>query len=268
MPTFHEQLCEARYPLPSGAALVTQTFLRRAAGTYVLQEYPVEVFVVSSHVGGPDLWRKRPGTGEWHAAVRIGVQTALHAARGHFITDLVLSDDACVSDTSLLSEFLHIACDVLRSHEFAGAFETVVFAVCRGSLSLVSTLLARFVCPPTLAQAALLADRLDEYLKDTRGWTKEHGSAVPVAELSCAMCGMGDVTLAVAAKVLYNRGGWQFAPPSDGSVGPAIKQGQPLAAGLRSSVPPYRPPEISCGDSEGVCVQDHSGMPTTSEVSL
>ena len=254
MPALHGQLAaSAAYPLDSGTALVTKTLLCRESGTYAPKHPAVPVIVISTHLGPSD---SRGGTAVWHAGLRVGAQTALWAARRSQITDLVLSEEAFGADPALAAEGVATFCDVLRSQEFAGAFQTVVLAARREHEGFASAHLATIdhrsspidgtVRVPTDAEAVQLSAELERHLQEVCGWTEQHGQPVDVEELAGAVgpvvgwaC---DATrLAAAAQVLQRAGKLVLSDTPD-SYAKTIERGQPCdMPGISWGVPTYEP---------------------------
>ena len=258
MPAFHGQLtASAAYPLGSGAALVTKTLLCRESGNYAPIHPAVPVTVISTHLGASDS--RRGGTAEWHAALRIGAQTALWAAQRSQITDLVLCGEAFGADPALATEGVATFCDVLRSQEFAGAFRTVVLGVCRENEGLASAHLATIdhrsstgERVPSTAESAELAAELERHLREWRGWTEHAGEPIDIAELAGAMgpivgwaC---DATrLAVAARVLQTAGKLSLSEANGSNTSTkTVERGQPSdIPGISWGVESYAPAQAN-----------------------
>ena len=270
MPAFHGQLtASAAYPLGSGAALVTKTLLCRESGNYAPIHPAVPVTVISTHLGASDS--RRGGTAEWHAALRIGAQTALWAAQRSQITDLVLCGEAFGADPALATEGVATFCDVLRSQEFAGAFRTVVLGVCRENEGLASAHLATIdhrsstgERVPSTAESAELAAELERHLREWRGWTEHAGEPIDIAELAGAMgpivgwaC---DATrLAVAARVLQTAGKLSLSEANGSNTSTkTVERGQPSdIPGIGWGVESYAPAQANAlprGPSSRCCL--------------
>mmetsp|Transcript_9110 Transcript_9110/g.21562 ORF Transcript_9110/g.21562 Transcript_9110/m.21562 type:complete len:818 (+) Transcript_9110:275-2728(+) len=270
MPAFHGQLtASAAYPLGSGAALVTKTLLSRESGNYAPIHPAVTVTVISTHLGASDS--RRGGTAEWHAALRIGAQTALWAAQRSQITDLVLCGEAFGADPALATEGMASFCDVLRSQEFAGAFRTVVLGVCRENEGLASAHLATIdhrsstgERVPSTAESAELAAELERHLREWRGWTEHAGEPIDIAELAGAMgpivgwaC---DATrLAVAAQVLQTAGKLSLSEANGSNTSTkTVERGQPSdIPGIGWGVESYAPAQANAlprGPSSRCCL--------------
>ena len=223
MPALHSQLIAAPSVLGSGDALVTTTLLCRESGTYAPRHPAVPVTVVSALVGGDQVVG---GSAEWHAAVRIGAQAAFRAAEHAHVTDLVLSDDAFGSDPHLAAEGVATVCDVLRSHEFVGAFLTVVIGVCPEHKAVARAHLATFDGADLGVGSAAepLAAKLDCWLRGTCGWTERSGVPVAVTGVTRFAAGVGlcdAARLAAAARCLHADGMLEIS--SDAS---SIQRGQ------------------------------------------
>ena len=122
-------------------------------------------------VGVPDMraaeWEGQELSTAWHLAVRKSVRAVLQAARDEHVTDLMLSNDGCSELANPAAAYFGTVCDLLCS-EFAGAFDTVGFAIRAGEPAQVAQCrkaLARLLLdapPPSQGEAGPLADQLHE----------------------------------------------------------------------------------------------------------
>ena len=252
MPLLREQLQRLRYPLAPGVVHMTRTLIRRSVFTYEKLAAPEVAWVLT--MGVPDMraaeWEGQELSKAWHLEVRKSVRAVFQAARDAHVTDLILSNDGCSELANPAAAYFGTVCDVLCS-EFAGAFETVGFAIRAGEhahLAACRKAVARLLLdapPPSREEAGLLADHLDEWLHEHCGWEDTQGVPVSVCDVAAAAAhtsslALGDARgLAHAAAELHRRGRLDLYVQS-GTTHQGVCRGvQSAGPGLSAHVPRY-----------------------------
>jgi len=163
-----------------------------------------------------------PSSAEWHATVHCTIRAVLHAAKAEKVNALVLGAFGCGAFGNPPGLVAEVFCNVLQSSEFAGCFDTIVFAIpnkesdnFREFQSVVRT----WMCNTPAANAVELAATLEHVLRDSFGWTEDVGYHISFDALSKHVVHDSGILsaseLGLAAAQLYEEGRWSYSQIGD-----------------------------------------------------
>lgn len=126
-PQLYPSLAATRYPIKPNTALVTKGILCcRQPGTYELCPILGETnFVTAAMPHGSPM----PGTEQWFQTVNLRIRAVLHASKESGCPNVVLGAFGCGAFGNPAKETAAIFREQLRSPEFKGAFQKVIFAI-------------------------------------------------------------------------------------------------------------------------------------------
>ena len=126
-PQFHPSLAAAAYPIFSRTALITTGIVCcRQPGTYQLCRKLGEVNFVSAAMpnGSP-----APGSKHWAETVNLRIRAVLHASKVSGFPNVILGAFGCGAYGNPARDTAEIFREQLKTPEFKGAFQEVIFAI-------------------------------------------------------------------------------------------------------------------------------------------